>query len=171
MSNDKKINNDEKFKMNEKSKKSEKAKKAAELFLCGYNCSQSVVGAFADETGINIGTLLKLSSSFGGGMGCLREVCGAVSGMFIIEGILNGYSSPTDYEAKKAHYARIRALSEEFKKQHKTIICRELLQEIKTESTPQKRDNGYYKARPCVRFVETAAEILEKHLNDLKKSL
>lgn len=154
---------------NEKSKpcgESEKAKKASELFLCGYNCAQAVVGAFASETGVERETLLKLASSFGGGMGCLREVCGAVSGMFIIEGILNGYFEADDYNGKKAHYARIRALSEEFKNRHETIICRELLDGIKTENTPQLRNEGYYKTRPCVRFVKTAAEILENHLKN-----
>lgn len=158
---------------NEKSKpckESEKSKKATELFLCGYNCAQAVVGAFASETGIECETLLKLASSFGGGMGCLREVCGAVSGMFIIEGILNGYYAADDYDGKKAHYARIRELAEEFKNRHKTIICRELLEGIKNEDTPQKRNDEYYKVRPCVRFVKTAAEILENHLKDLGNS-
>ncbi len=141
---------------------------AVELFLKGYNCSQSVVGAFADKLDMDFDTLMKLSSSFGGGMGRLREVCGAVSGMFIVLGLLQGYSSPEDFEAKKEHYEKIQHLAEEFKKEHGTIICRELLQNIKkTEGVvPEKRTAQYYKNRPCTAFVYTAAEALDKYLNE-----
>ncbi len=144
-----------------------RSKIAAELFTQGYNCSQSVVGAFADKIDLDFDTLMKLSSSFGGGMGRLREVCGAVSGMFMVLGLLSGYSNPDDFEAKKDHYAAIQNLAQDFKEAHQTIVCRELLENIKTTkgSVPEKRTDEYYKARPCVRFVITATEILEKHIN------
>jgi C_GCAxxG_C_C family probable redox protein len=103
--------------------------KARELFESGYNCSQAVFGAFSDLTGLDIDTAMKLSSSFGGGMGRLREVCGAVSGMFMVLGMLYGYSDPDDKEAKSEHYKRIQALAGEFKQIHGSIVCRELLDE------------------------------------------
>lgn len=143
-----------------------RSEKAAELFVQGYNCAQAVAGAFADLTDIDFETLMKLSSSFGGGIGGLREGCGAVSGMAIILGILKGYSSPDDYDGKKEHYANIQHLANKFKEKHETIICRELLEGIKkaTDNVPEKRTEEYYKVRPCVRFVITAAEILEEYL-------
>ncbi len=141
---------------------------AAELFLKGYNCSQAVVGAFADKLDIDFDTLMRLSASFGGGMGRLREVCGAVSGMFMVIGLLKGYSSPDDFDGKKEHYERIQHLAQAFKNEHQTIICRELLQDIKKTqgSAPQERTPQYYKERPCSAFVYTAAEILDKYLKE-----
>ncbi len=143
-----------------------RSEKSAELFIEGYNCAQAVAGAFADLINIDFETLMKLSSSFGGGLGGLRENCGAVSGMAIILGILQGYSSPQDYDGKKEHYANIQHLADKFKEKHETIICRELLEGIKkaTDNVPEKRTEEYYKVRPCVRFVITAAEILEEYL-------
>ena len=70
--------------------------KAAELFLGGYNCAQSVVVAFCDVTGLEVDFAAKLASSFGGGMGRMREVCGAVSGMLMVLGLLYGYDTPGD---------------------------------------------------------------------------
>lgn len=98
---------------------------AAKLFKEGYNCAQSTFCAFSDELGIDKAIALKLTSSFGGGMGRLREVCGAVSAMFMIAGLLKGYTCPQDDDAKTQHYKLIQNLAEEFKKLHKTIICRE----------------------------------------------
>ena len=80
---------------------------AAENFRHGYNCAQSVLLAFAPEIGLDEVTTLKLASSFGGGMGRLREVCGAVSAMFMVAGVLKGYTSPTDDESKAKHYKLI----------------------------------------------------------------
>ena len=88
------------------------SEKAKELFLQGYNCSQSVFAAFCDVTGIDFNTALMISSSFGGGMGRMREVCGAVSGMFMVAGALYGYDSPKDNKIKSEHYARIQKLAE-----------------------------------------------------------
>ena len=90
---------------------------AEKNFVDGYSCAQAVVLAFSDVTGFEGKRVLMLCSSFGGGMGRLREVCGAVSGMFIVEGLLEGYSYPDlpDAQAKKAqHYARIQELAKEW---------------------------------------------------------
>ena len=103
------------------------SEKAAHNFLSGYNCAQSVLLAFADKAGLEPEYALKLASSFGGGMGRLREVCGAVSAMFMVAGILKGYTEPADDEIKAKHYALIQDLASEFKSKYKTIICRELL--------------------------------------------
>ena len=77
--------------------------KAGELFLTGANCSQAVVLAFDDLTGLDRDTALKISSAFGGGMGRMREVCGAVSGMFMVLGLLYGYTDPENLDIKKEH--------------------------------------------------------------------
>lgn len=140
------------------------SEKAAELFSSGCNCSQAIVGAFSEDCGLNSETALKLSSSFGGGMGRLREVCGAVTGMFMVAGLLAGYTDTDDKAKKDAHYKLIQELAEEFKQAHSTYICRELLGTIgKSSPVSQARTHEYYKTRPCVRFVITAAEILDKH--------
>lgn len=149
--------------------KNKYAEKARKLFCSGYNCSQSVFAAFADDLGIDTQTALKLSSSFGGGMGRMREVCGAVSGMFMVAGLLRGYTSPTDQHDKSEHYKFIQELAEEFKKRNGTnsIICRELLGlTAKTESyIPEQRTETYYKKRPCADLVSDAAEIISKYMD------
>lgn len=106
---------------------SQYAQKAMNLFKEGFNCSQSVFLAFEDLYSIDQFTALKLSSSFGGGMGRLREVCGSVSGMFLTAGILYGYDSPADRTAKTEHYRRIQELAQSFEKLNGSIVCRELL--------------------------------------------
>ena len=91
------------------------SKKAGELFQEGYNCAQAVFLAFEDLYDIDHETALKLSSSFGGGMGRMREVCGAVSGMFMVAGVLYGYDDPKAQTEKADHYKRIQELAEEYK--------------------------------------------------------
>ena len=145
--------------------------RAAELFLAGYNCAQAVFGAFCDVTKMDFETAMKLSSSFGGGMGRLREVCGAVSAMFMVAGILYGYSETSDNSAKAEHYARIQKLAEEFKKENNTIICRELIASLNKDSSPvpETRTEKYYKERPCAAFVRSAAAILDKMMEETEK--
>lgn len=142
--------------------------KAVSLFTQGYNCAQSVFVAFSDVTGMEEKFAKKLSSSFGGGMGRMREVCGTCSAMFMIAGILYGEGTETDHSVKTEHYKRIQLLAEEFQKEHKTIICRDLLKELAVTSapTPEKRTAQYYKVRPCVKFVRTAAEILDRYFEE-----
>ena len=148
------------------------AAKARALFLEGYNCAQAVVGAFADELGMTQRQAVRLASSFGGGMGGMRETCGAVTGMLTVAGLLFGYDSPADDAGKKVHYAHVRALAEAFRARHETLVCRELLAALpgKLAQDPLPRTPEYYKARPCVRFVETAAGILEHELKAEKEA-
>lgn len=142
--------------------------KAAALFTQGYNCAQAVFAAFSDVTGMDGKLAIRLSSSFGGGMGRMREVCGACSAMFMVAGILYGEGTETDHAVKAEHYKRIQYLAEEFRKQHETILCRELLNglAVTSEPTPEKRTEQYYKVRPCVKYVRTAAEILDRYLEE-----
>lgn len=137
--------------------------KARELFVEGYNCAQAVFGAFCDVMGMDEETALKMASSFGAGMGRMREVCGACSGMFMVCGVLYGYSDSKDQKAKTEHYALIQKMAEQFREKHGTIVCRELLAGLKTDTSPvpEARTAEYYKVRPCLRFVETAAEIMD----------
>jgi C_GCAxxG_C_C family probable redox protein len=142
--------------------------RARELFRAGYNCSQAVLLAFSDVTGLDEKTAVTLSSSFGGGMGRLREVCGAVSGAFMVAGILRGYSDPTDHEAKKEHYALIQRIAQEFKKNNGSYICRELL-ELPTgpsDPEPEKRTEAYYHRRSCEDYVGIAARVMDKLLSE-----
>lgn len=144
---------------------------AIELFKQGYNCSQSVFGAFCEECGMDFETALKLSSSFGGGMGRLREVCGAVSGMFMVAGMKYGYSNPKDNISKAEHYKRIQELAEQFKERNGSLVCRELLG-LSTQSEsyiPEKRTDEYYQKRPCAEIVGDAAEIIDEFMksNDI----
>lgn len=143
------------------------ADKAYSLFIEGRNCSQAVFAAFCDVTGLDEELALRLSSSFGGGMGRMREVCGTCSAMFMIAGILYGYSSKDDINEKAEHYRRIQYLAEQFKERYGTINCGELLKGLNVTSSPvpEQRTDQYYKVRPCVKFVRTAAEILDEYIN------
>lgn len=142
------------------------SEKARELFLSGYNCAQSVVGAFAPELNADTKTLLMTVSPFGGGMGRMREVCGAVSGMFIVAGMLYGYSEPEEFEKKALLYSRIQHLAELYKKQNGSIICRELLGlgSGPDSPTPEKRTDMYYRKRPCADLCACAAGILAEYI-------
>lgn len=149
----------------------EHAKIARDYFLSGYNCAQAVFCAFEDVTGLDHATALKLASSFGGGMGKLREVCGAFTGAAAVLGALYGYTDVEDQKLKTEHYALIQELAERFKADHGTIICRELLTGIKTSnsSAPEERTPEYYAGRPCAAFVVTAAEILDEIIAEKSK--
>ena len=142
------------------------SEKAANNFREGYNCAQSVLLAFANKVGLKEYEALKLASSFGGGMGRLREVCGAVSAVFMIAGILKGYTEPNNDVVKADHYKLIQDLAAKFKLKHGTIICRELLGLDGTEFSPipSARTDEYYKERPCEEFIKCAAEIVEEEL-------
>lgn len=147
------------------------ADKAKELFLEGYNCAQSVFCAFSDLTGLDMETSARLASSFGGGLGRLREVCGTVSAAAMVLGILEGYSDPKDVEAKKHHYALVREFAQRFREAEGSIICRELLkkasidpQTVKAGGDPEARTPEYYKKRPCPELARRAAYILDTML-------
>ena len=135
--------------------------KAEALFRQGFNCSQSVLCAFGDLTGLDGETAAKLTSSFGGGLGRMREVCGAVSGACMVLGLLRGYSDPKDAAAKREHYHLIQEYAHRFRAQNGSIICRELLNGAGTEGTePEARTEQYYKKRPCPALVREAAELV-----------
>ena len=142
--------------------------RAVNFFKEGYNCSQAVLAVYCDELGIDFETALKLSSSFGGGMGRLREVCGAVSSMFMVAGLKFGYISPKDVQAKEKHYRLIQELSRRFAQENGSIICRELLGlNVKHDNpTPEARTESYYKKRPCSELVKCAVEILDIALQE-----
>ena len=124
-----------------------KADKAESLFRTGYNCSQSVYAAFAEELGITVEEAAKKASPFGAGFGKLREVCGAVTGMVMVIGDLYGYASEG------------------------SLICRELLGLEKGEDLeePAVRTEAYYQSRPCVKACRRAAEILEEYVKEQKR--
>ncbi len=169
------------------------AEHARELFYEGYNCAQSVFCAFSDVTGIDIDTAARLSSSFGGGLGRLREVCGCVSGAAMVLGAVKGSDDPGDKNAKKEHYGRVRAFAAKFRESEGSIICRELLAKGKSDGAgtqepsetggnaeylksqqstvhveiggnPEERTPEYYKKRPCPELVYRAAAILDEML-------
>lgn len=139
--------------------------KAAELFVNGSNCSQAVAVAFCDVTGLEPEFAAKMASSFGGGMGRMREVCGAVSGMLLVLGLLYGYDDPGEKDAaKKAHYALVQALAGKFRERNGSIICREILKNPPTDPSPTPRTEEFYKSRPCARLVVCAAELLDEYI-------
>ena len=139
---------------------------AEENFRKGYNCAQSVLLAFGDMTGLEEQTAAALSSSFGGGLGRLREVCGAVSGAAMVLGLVRGYSDPDDREAKKAHYACVREFADRFREMNGSVICRELLAGVATAEghDPEARTKEYYQKRPCAALCRCAAQILDEML-------
>lgn len=140
-------------------------KKAEELFCQGYNCAQAVFLTFAEELGMEKDVALKLASSFGGGMGGLREVCGAVSGMFMAVGLAAGYTGKKVPEEKKAHYERLQRMAKAFEEENGSIICRELLGLNPGETPmPSARTKEYYQKRPCGELCGIAAKIAAEEL-------
>lgn len=143
----------------------EKGRLAKELFESGYNCAQSVVLAYAEEMGLSRRDAAKISSAFGGGMGRMREVCGAVSGAFMVMGTVSGYFSPDDKQGKKDLYERVQAFAADFRRDNGSIICAELLRTKKNaDPVPAERTVGYYAARPCAELVRYAAELVHNYL-------
>lgn len=142
---------------------------AKNYFEQGYNCSQSVALAFADEIGMNNDMIARLTGGFGGGMGRMREVCGTVSGTAFVLSALYGYSDPTDTDAKAQLYADVQKVAGEFKDENGSVVCRELLGLTKSgfdNPQPEKRTDKYYKKRPCGELVKMSADILEKFITD-----
>lgn len=142
---------------------------AEELFREGYNCSQAVLIAFEDKTGLDRKTAAMLSSSFGGGLARMREVCGAVSGAAMVLGLLKGFSDPKDFSAKSSHYRLVQEFARRFKEENGSVICRELLNGVPTKEglDPEKRTTEYYKKRPCPLIVHSAADILDDMLETM----
>ena len=140
---------------------------AAELFLAGSNCAQAIVVAFSDVTGLEPDFAAKISSSFGGGMGRMREVCGAVSGMLMVAGLLYGYDDPGEGDCnKKKHYKLVQELAGKFRDEIGSIVCREILKNPPSDPNPTPRTAEFYKTRPCARMVMTAARILDEYITE-----
>ena len=139
---------------------------AKDLFTQGYNCAQSVLCAFDDVTGLDRDTSAKIASSFGGGMGRMREVCGCVNGALMVLGMVKGYGDPKASSEKNDHYALVREFMERFKKDNGSIICRELLEGVAVKPGPEaeERTEEYYKKRPCPELVEYAAGVVDEML-------
>lgn len=143
--------------------------KAMQSFLDGYNCAQCMMIAFEDMLTIDLEMALKIASPFGGGMGRLREVCGSVSGMFMVLGFVKGYCEPDDSVGKKELYEHIQELARRYEEANGSIICRELLglHVKKEDAIPEQRTEEYYKKRPCAEKIGSAVEILEEYLKEL----
>ncbi|MBE9487600.1 MAG: C_GCAxxG_C_C family protein [Bacteroidetes bacterium] len=150
----------------------ERIEKAVSLFKEGYNCSQSVVLAYADMYGFTKDQSLRMASSFGAGIGRMRETCGAACGMFLLAGLETGSIDPKDNTAKSNNYKVVQDMAAEFKLRNGSLICGDLLglngKKIVISSTAEERTPEYYKKRPCVKMVEEAARIFGEYLKDSK---
>lgn len=144
--------------------------RAVELFKSGYNCSQSVVAAFADLYGFTEEQALRMSASFGGGIGRMRQTCGAACGMFLLAGLDTGAVDTEDRAGKSHNYEVVQQLAEKFKAENSSLICAELLGLSTTaahrDTQAEPRTDLYYKKRPCVEMVETAARIFANYLKE-----
>ena len=143
---------------------------AKSYFEQGYNCAQAVLMAFEDRTSMDADTAARVASSFGGGMGRMREVCGTVSGAYIALGMIQGYDDPADKAGKDRQYAQVREFAKRFKERNgiDTIICRELLSGVPHTDggDSEARTNAYYQRRPCSELCALSAEILAEMLDE-----
>ena len=143
------------------------AEAAKNNYIIGYTCAQSVVLAFSDVTGLDREKALLITSSFGAGMGMLREVCGAVNGMMMVMGLLYGYTDPLQIIEKSEHYARVQQIAELFRNENGSMICREILGLAEDGSyLPDVRDGEYHKRRPCAEICASAARIIDRYMED-----
>ena len=158
-----------------------RAQRAVDLFKQGFNCSQAVFASCADIYGITDEKLaLRLSASFGGGMGRMRLVCGAASGMFMLAGLHNGSATPHDNNGKMANYAFVQQLAGKFKDTYGSLICAELLGLAPKNTTPSlegrdgvgfsprpaERTPEYYQKRPCPEMIAEAVRIYLRAINE-----
>ena len=143
-----------------------RVEEAVRAFESGYNCCQSVFATYADLFGMDRQTALKLSSPMGAGVGRMREVCGAVSAMSLLAGLKYGNTDPDNQEAKTYIYEVVQEMSNRFKQDVNSVVCRDLLKDVEVSEgvAPQKRDKAYYDARPCSRIVALASKIMEETL-------
>lgn len=151
---------------------SERTEKAVARFKAGCNCSQAVVTAYSDLFGMDERTAMRAACGLGGGLGRLREVCGAVSGMALLAGLKCGNEDPADAQAKKKTYEVVQQMASAFRERHGSIVCRALLGLEKPEHdpTPSERTAAYYQKRPCAGYVADAAEIVERVLLEAGES-
>lgn len=146
----------------------DRSEEAKALFKEGFNCSQAVFVAYAEDLGMDKEMAMKVSASFGGGMGRMREVCGTVSGMFLVNGMLTGSTVGRDAKRKQYNYEIVQELARRFKEQNGSIVCAQLLGLDKAEGSavPEARTAEYYKKRPCLELVGQAASIVAETLTE-----
>lgn len=153
--------------------KEDRIRRAEQLFMQGFNCSQSVVAAFADIYGYTEEQALRLSAGFGGGIGRMRLTCGAACGMFALAGMQCGSVTPGDREGKSACYKVVQQLAARFEKEHGSLVCSELLRLKKgapLSYEASERTAEYYKSRPCVNQIISAARIYAEYLEGIYES-
>lgn len=141
---------------------------AVDFFMEGYGCCQSVVLAFADIYGLDAEMAKRVAAGFGGGVGRLRMMCGAVSGLVVLAGLEVGQTEGSDRQGKAACYQLVQQLIAKSKQQNGSVICAELLG-IKGavpagNFMPDERNAEYYRKRPCAAKVESAARIYAEYL-------
>ena len=145
----------------------DRAMRAAEAFESGYNCAQAVAVTFADVLGMDEKTAARMVSGYGAGMGRLREVCGAFSGLVFVFSTLYGYDDPAANTEKMEQYKQIQAFAQEFSSTGAgSIVCREILKNPSTDPQPDARTPEYYALRPCARMCYNAAYILQKYMQE-----
>ncbi len=140
---------------------------AKENFKKGYNCAQSVVAAYSDLFGMDADTAVRFAEGFGGGMGRMRGVCGAVTAMYMLAGLKYSKGVPKDTDTRELIYETVRNMTKEFEKKNGTAVCAQLLGASKPKddgAKPEQRTETYYKKRPCIGCIEDAARIVEKVL-------
>lgn len=150
----------------------QRVQRAVELFMSGYGCCQSVVAAFADLYGLTDEQAKLVAAGFGGGVGRMRMMCGAVSGLVILAGLSDGQTEGDDREGKAHCYKVVQELLERSKAENGSLICAELLG-LKGpvppgNFMPDERNAEYYKKRPCAAKVESAARIFAQYLDEKK---
>ena len=151
----------------------ERVERARNFFTAGYNCAQAVAMAFNDVMEMDVTTVARIAAPFGGGMGRMREVCGAVSGMTLVAGSICPSVDPKNMEERKANYALVQNFAAQFRAENGDIVCRRLLGlepavESAESAMPSERTAEYYRKRPCVEYVATAARIVAEHIASLK---
>lgn len=154
--------------------KEQRVEQAVAFFKEGYNCAQSVVAAFADLYGYTQEQAFKMAASFGGGIGRMRQTCGAACGMFLLTGLDCGATEGQDREGKSHNYAVVQELARCFEEKNGSLICAELLGlKPKTPIVAQAeaRTEQYYAKRPCSHMVETAARLFAEYLEKKENTL
>lgn len=146
-----------------------RVQQAVDLFMEGYGCCQSVVAAFADLYGLDRPTALKVAAGFGGGVGRMRMMCGAVSGIVMLVGLDCGQTEGSDREGKSACYKVVQELLARSKQENGSLICAEILglngyEKAHSSYVASPRTADYYKQRPCAAKVESAARIFAEYL-------
>lgn len=149
--------------------KQQRIEKGIALFRQGYNCAQTVALTFADCYGIDPALMARISASFGGGIGRMRETCGTASGMFMLAG-LETATAEANPESKRQNYAEVQMLAQRFRNETGSLLCRELLglnnSTLTHNPTPEARTEQYYKRRPCLKMIETAISIYTDFLRE-----